>query len=359
MLKLKITPAEYGDCLWVEYGNPVSPRRILIDAGLATVYNNYLKPELSKLTKADRQNFELLVCTHIDADHIGGVLKLIEESNITGFKAKQVWFNGFQHLPDEAPGTLGPVQGEKLTELLLKQRWNWNAAFNGNSVMVGPEGELPRIRLDGGLILTLLSPNSDKLTQLKPVWEQVCRKAGLDPNSSDANSTNETTEGTKLLSGSSPDIDSLADEKFLPDNSKANGSSIAFMLEFEGHNILLAGDAHSDLLLATLKRWSPNSKPSFDVFKLPHHGSSANISSALVKNVDCKSWVFSTNGKKFEHPDQQAIARIIKYSASPQLIFNYRTQQNILWDNRLLRKQYGYTTLYPPVGTEGIEINFD
>ena len=44
MLKLEMLPAEYGDCLWIEYGDSRAPRRILVDAGLSSVYKDISSP---------------------------------------------------------------------------------------------------------------------------------------------------------------------------------------------------------------------------------------------------------------------------------------------------------------------------
>lgn len=70
-------------------------------------------------------------------------------------------------------------------------------------------------------------------------------------------------------------VDALAAEKTKGDHSKANGCSIAFMLEYQGKKFLLSGDAHADLLEAELKRLGASkAKPlSVDLFKIPHHGS--------------------------------------------------------------------------------------
>jgi len=358
MFRLEILPAEYGDCLWIEYGDPGSPRRVLIDGGLAGSYADYLKPKLMALPDAERKAFELMVCTHIDADHIGGTLRLFEEAGETGFRAKEVWFNGYRHLPDEAPETLGPVQGEALTSMLVKPEWNWNKSFGGGAVAVPEAGALPRIELAGGLTLTVLSPNAEKLANLKPVWEKECEKAGLKPGIAVTEEPEEVAEDIALLGGGPPDVEALADERFSLDGSHANGSSIAVMAEFEGRKLLLSGDAHPDVLVATLPRWSPDAKPTFDVFKLPHHGSKANVNAEVVKAIDCASFVFSSNGKRFKHPNQQAVARVIKYGGSPELVFNYRSAFNEIWDNRALRDEYGYTTRYPERGAEGIAIEF-
>ncbi len=75
MLKLEMLPAGHGDCLWIEYGDPGNPRRVLIDGGTKGTYKKALRPKLQTLPD-DKRRFELLVVTHIDADHIAGALEL-------------------------------------------------------------------------------------------------------------------------------------------------------------------------------------------------------------------------------------------------------------------------------------------
>jgi glyoxylase-like metal-dependent hydrolase (beta-lactamase superfamily II) len=144
MLKMEMLLAGHGDCLWVEYGDSKATRRVLIDGGATGTYKRALRPKLLALPERDR-SFELLVVTHIDADHITGVLELLEDKD-TGFRAKDIWFNGYRHLPDENPATLGPVQGEMLTDLLVKPGMTWNGKFDKAAVAVPDEGALPRFR---------------------------------------------------------------------------------------------------------------------------------------------------------------------------------------------------------------------
>ena len=39
MFTIEMLPAAYGDCLWIEYGDRRSPRRILIDGGISGTYD--------------------------------------------------------------------------------------------------------------------------------------------------------------------------------------------------------------------------------------------------------------------------------------------------------------------------------
>ena len=88
-----------------------------------------------------------------------------------------------------------------------------------------------------------------------------------------------------------------------------------------------------------------------DAFKIAHHGSKKNTSIDLVKAVKCKNWIISTNGKQFDHPDQEAIARVVKYGTKNQtLLFNYRTDFNDMRDNAALKKKYDFSIQYPEQG---------
>jgi phosphoribosyl 1,2-cyclic phosphodiesterase len=73
VLEIEMLPAREGDCLLLSWGAGASPYRILIDGGRAQTYSS-LKRRLSNLPSTKRE-FELLVITHIDRDHIEGALR--------------------------------------------------------------------------------------------------------------------------------------------------------------------------------------------------------------------------------------------------------------------------------------------
>ncbi|HEX4496997.1 MAG TPA: MBL fold metallo-hydrolase [Thermoanaerobaculia bacterium] len=354
MLKLEMLAAGHGDCLWLEYGDPAHPRRVLIDGGTKSTYARALRPKLGALS-ADQRRFELMVVTHIDADHIAGSLELLSDAS-ADFHPREIWFNGFRHLPDEAPKTLGPVQGELLTDRILASKTRWNGAFDEAAVVVPAAGPLPRVELEGGLALTLLSPTLDRLAALKPKWEDAVRKAGLDPERKAA----EESVGPELLGGDGPpDVEALAQSPFSEDTAAPNGSSIALLAEFEGRRLLLAADAHPGVLKASLDRLAAGGKTRLDACKLSHHGSKANTSPALLRALDCPVYLFSTNGDYFKHPDREAVARVIKLGGlKPSLHFNYRTDYNTRWDHQPLRDEYGYSTVFPAADETGLTLEW-
>src|ERR1700687_5538080 len=155
-------PAGYGDCLWIEYGeDQTRPHRVLIDGGTPASFGA-LSARLKRLPEKSRQ-FELFVITHIDSDHIGGALPLLDRRAELSVQFDDVWFNGYIHIQPGFDDVLGPVQGEKLTKHIVDQKLAWNAAFKNRGVVVSDRGALPTKVLPGGLKLTLLSPTWQEL----------------------------------------------------------------------------------------------------------------------------------------------------------------------------------------------------
>ena len=75
---LDVLPAGHGDALIVTHGPRSRRRRILIDGGPAPNYEEGLRAHLLSLPESQRR-FDLAIVTHIDADHIDGMLKLMQD----------------------------------------------------------------------------------------------------------------------------------------------------------------------------------------------------------------------------------------------------------------------------------------
>jgi hypothetical protein len=359
MFKLEMMPAGHGDCLWIEYGDLKTPHRVLIDGGPAPTYPR-VKARIEALPPRSRE-FDLLIITHVDADHIEGVVRLLGDTTL-GAKFGEVWFNGWKHLPDPNNDKLGPVHGEYLTALLEKGGHAWNVSFKGNAVRVPDQGTLPRVTLPGGMTLTLLSPTNQQLIKLRPKWNAEVRKAGLEPGG--AAEALEHLAGNRRLQ---PDalgdlkVAALAAKPFASDHSEANGSSIAVLAEYGGKSCLLTGDAFAPVLVESIQRLVDErgvERLRLDAFKIAHHGSQGNLSKELLNLFRCPRYLFSTNGKIFNHPDPESVARVIMHGGKkPSLYFNYRSEENEMWDNERLWKQHDFTVFFPPKGKEGMEVD--
>lgn len=348
MIRIELLPASFGDCILVEYGKRTVEHRILIDAGLAETYTDYLKPRLAKI--APTVPLELLVVTHIDRDHIRGILPLLREKKPT-IAAKDIWFNGYPQISDD----LGVAEGEALGDLLKKSRLPWNVAFGGKAVMVPPRGALPKKKLAGGATLTLVSPYREQLIALEGVWKSDAlgtwdrKPASRSPVSDEPDDILGKRPALKSLSAAK--IAQLASLPFKEDKKEPNGSSIAFLFEHGKKRILFAADAHPTAMLQSLNRLSPSKKVSLDAFKLSHHGSMNNLSPALLDKVDCTTFLVSSNGSSFGHPHPETLARIVARTgrgrSKTSLQFNYKSDYTKVWSTSATRAHYAYETIYP------------
>lgn len=85
IFELEALRARHGDCLILHYGPEDDPQRILIDGGPAKVYEPSLRPRLEELRREALERgqkqlrFRMLLVSHIDDDHINGVLELLGE----------------------------------------------------------------------------------------------------------------------------------------------------------------------------------------------------------------------------------------------------------------------------------------
>lgn len=61
---------------------------VLIDGGTSTTYQQTLKKELKHIPFID-----IVVLTHIDADHIGGLIKLVKNVQFAPDSIGRYWFN--------------------------------------------------------------------------------------------------------------------------------------------------------------------------------------------------------------------------------------------------------------------------
>ncbi|MEH3036198.1 MAG: MBL fold metallo-hydrolase [Sphingomonas adhaesiva] len=326
VFRLEAMPAREGDALLLSYGGSEHDlRHVVIDAGRSSTG----KALAAHLVGQGIARIEALVVTHVDADHIEGTLDFLKAVRAK-VEIADVWFNGYRHLSDVEE--LGAAQGEDLTALIALL--SWNRVVDGGAIRVAPDGAPMRLPpLAGGLEMTVLSPDAAKLRKMIPVWERECSKAGIVPGEGRSDEA-PTPVGFEHMGGEM-DVETLAATWTKDDTAPANGTSIALLAEFGGKRILLGADAHPDLLTASLKRLDGGARVRLDLMKVPHHGSQANVTSALLAAVDCRDFLISTDGSKFGHPDDVAVARIVaSRKDGVRLWFNYRKPRTTAWETR-------------------------
>ena len=353
IFRIEMLPALHGDCIFIEYGKAPHPRRMLIDGGPIGAYDA-LEARINSMSAADRR-VELAVMTHVDTDHVDGLLRLFANKPLP-LDVQDVWFNGWRHLV-ESHGALGGNQGEYLSALLVRRFRSdqWNGAFKGEAVVVHDKKPLPEHTLEGGMKITLLSPTPTTLAKMREAWKDDLGSA-MKPGDLDAawqrfarKKIYQPDEGPVC---SSP-FDGLIEKQIKVDQAAANGSSIAFLAEFEGRSCLFLADAHHDVISESLKRLlkqRDESRLKVDAVKVPHHGSAGNISDELLSLIESPRFLFSTNGAIFKHPDKEAVERIIVRSAhkSPTLFFNYLSETTKCWQDKKLQDRLKYRAEYNP-----------
>ncbi len=395
MFRIEMLPAAHGDCLWIEYGTGREVHRILIDGGPAHTYPK-LRERILHLPADDRR-FDLLVVTHIDADHIEGIIRLLRDAQTLNCRFERIWFNGRDQInavPDPAGEPLGATQGEYLGILINDYQKAvggdvWNVGFADGIIGIDPEtGSLPEpYDLPGGCRLTVLSPDFDRLLELKDRWRDELDEARV--VSGDVDTLRRKLEANRHLKplgdvlGAEdepmddrfeiPDPDGRdsfldlpdvlggdgehgGDAAFGSDSSRANGGSIALLLEYPADaprvKMLLAGDAWPSVLEASITKLLGNDTRRLKLtsFKIPHHGSVGNVTESLLRRLSCKHYLVSTSGATFRHPHARAIELLLEKHngrAIPRLHFNYLTGTTEPWAGGSKDPDRRFITFHP------------
>jgi len=346
-VRLDMLPGIDGDALLLQYtvppGRPgAGTRRILIDGGRAGSYALFA-PRLAG-PDGNRPALDLVVVTHVDQDHVLGILALLDDPDRP--EIRDVWFNGYDHLVGDGFEHFGPRDGELLTDAIEHQQLGWNAAFARRSILAGRSAE----PFGDGSVFTVLSPDRDQLRRLEPVWAKECARHGLIPG---VDPVPPAPSGFEAFG--SPDIEALAATPFSPDSSRTNATSIGFLFEYSGVRLVFTGDGGDARLAASLRPLAEaaGGRLRIDALKVAHHGSAANLSRELLDLIDCPRYLISTSGARHNHPDAVAIARILKYGGDhKELVFNY-AERAADWDVAAWRQRYGYTVRGPDPGADG------
>ncbi len=323
-MKIKFLKANNGDAILIHFREGSIKRNILIDGGTGSTYSKKLrnKPtpqDLQKAIQAIKENGEsidLLILTHVDDDHIGGILKWFSKDFDALDLIKNVWFNSGRTIHKFFEGEknynnsleLNRVlstdtsirQGVDFEDFLLSKPGVWEEKV----VIAGQKLSL------FGIDFQILSPDEDRLRNLKGKWENK------QPDSLDTTRKNDYNKSITQL---------IQDDFFKEDTSIHNGSSISFILTYNNKNYLFLADAFPSVIVSSLEilGYSEQSKLECEFVKVSHHGSKANSSYELLKFINSKKYIISTNGAKHSHPNKQFIARLINYQNDCEIYFNY------------------------------------
>ena len=257
----------------------------------------------------------------------------------------------------EGEKQISAEQGTSLGALLLNGNYSWNSDFNKKAVCI----ENKRfINVDEDSQIILLSPNTEKLDNLKTLWKSELTKYDLKYSKEDGELYDDAFEmlltwvkesqvkNIQVISSNRMQITELLSSVPIEDKTPTNGSSIAFILKIKEKSLLFLADSHPGLILKSLVEYQSEGIIKFDSIKVSHHGSFNNISRELLEKMDSGIFIFSTNGNKHNHPDKETIAHIVgrKTEFERKLFFNYKTLNSEYFNNKDWMKAYNYSIHY-------------
>jgi beta-lactamase superfamily II metal-dependent hydrolase len=324
LFTLEALDATFGDALLLHYGTKSAPKLIVIDGGPSKVYQNTLRKRLMEIRNArtpeDTLKLRTIMISHIDNDHIVGILDLmreIEAAEQAGqdppFDAPSLWFNSFDDLVKPvgvsslSPAAAGVAavdmnvlvaspssfkdedtrviaaavpEGRRLRQIALGLDWNLNPDFEdlGGLVVAPANGKLTR-SMGSGLSFTVAGPMRAEFDALRNRWADTVQKLKKKGKISAADITAEAVA-------------------FL-DESVANLSSIAVLAESGGKTMLLTGDARGDKVEDGLEASGLLKKEKtlhVDLLKVPHHGSDRNVAKSFFERITAAHYVISADG---------------------------------------------------------------
>jgi hypothetical protein len=339
IFSLDVRRARKGDCLLLHFGSKDEPGLIVIDGGPRGVYAPHLKPRLQQiraargLSREEPLGVDLLMVSHVDDDHIQGLLDLTKELREEQAAGRPLpltvfglWHNSFDDLIDNPPQELTAAfrsqfgaasmagglpddatieaededldeesivaslkvlasieQGFRLRGDAAALAFPPNPEFDGKLIMA--RKETGPLEIAPGLAFTVAGPMQAELAKLHrkhEAWLKKLKKEGKSPSAALA---------------------------AYVDRSIPNLSSIVVLAEAGGRRMLLTGDARGDKILKGLELIGALKKGRamhVDLLKVPHHGSANNLDDDFFARITAEHYVFSGNGEH-GNPERAAL----------------------------------------------------
>jgi beta-lactamase superfamily II metal-dependent hydrolase len=350
-MKLKIFDGFDGDCMLLESADG---RRILCDGGRSTSMRENVRGELTKLRKA-KQGIDVVYVSHVDADHITGVLALLQDEldwRIHDHRVKNglkksppkaprppvigtVWHNAFRDQVDEndvdqiasllaaavptlngtgvkalesAATQLGDLSLAVADALKVSQLISPNLLDIPVNKLPGKSGK-PKLLMQrknqaafklGSLDITIVGPGRKELQDLARGWNNWLKDNTEAVKAIRARMKKRVDEFSNgNLNGLLFD---LREWNGIPDFkgvTAPNIASLMMMVEEGGKRILLTGDGQQDFILEGLEAtgFMPHGGAiHVDVLKVQHHGSENNLDKNFCRHVSADHYVFCGNG---------------------------------------------------------------
>lgn len=380
MLRIRNYPAGNGDAFLLS----ADGANVLVDGGYAQTFVEHIQPDLLELASRG-EHLNLVIATHIDADHISGLIKLLaingKSTNPKVVAINEVWHNSLRSLTtanqaairpadklildainrrghpaqvatlSDEPKEISARQGSSLASLIHRGEYRWNDHEGTISISVE---HTPMFQIAGGNI-RVIGPTQQRLDGLLMWWRKRLRQMGYN---GPTGAGDEIDDAFELIcehacesAVSRPILVSAREREALediydPDVSITNGSSIVTIIELGGARVLMLADAWAEDVVPVLRILQSNGESMlFDAIKISHHGSLRNTSPDLLRLVDAPRYIVSSNGNAHGHPDIEVLAAIVDRPASfsRALYFNYPTPASALLSNHVSKSGASFT----------------
>ena len=325
MLRFEALNAKHGDAFLLQFGKGTIRRLWIIDGGPRGTWK-HLRRRLEDIKgEAEELTVDLAMLSHVDDDHVAGVLDMMKSITSTGKAAakyldiRRFWHNSFSDLV----GSEAEMQRATASLTAIKQK-----------VTAALSNAQPELRVDGGMLdgrAIAVFASIDQGRELRDYLEQL-KLSGNDPfggtisSKSGRKPVNEATvtvlgpiaerleafrtEWKKTVARGASIASLFRDDL---DESPTNLSSLVLLVEIDGKKILLTGDARGDDIVKGFKVAMPHAQlpMKLDILKMPHHGSDRNMTEAFLKAFPADHYVISADGK-YGNPDADTVKAIVQ-----------------------------------------------
>lgn len=351
-----------GDCIVIRLVKDDGKQYvIMVDCG------KYTTPLKKYLQDTLQNHIDLLIATHIDGDHIQGMVTMLKENK--GLTIKKIWYNCYRR-----KNTVGTVELNEQQKAIIKEIQKALPveidAINYREISASQGKTLARTILENEKLkkvweiecitcemkdfdlpegfgkIVILAPKQEALKAIDNKFRDTFDKYFMQVWNENIESGEELQEllirmidayqdkfGEKLISARiNPVYDAAyvreqAKEETI-DDSDTNYSSIAFILECGEHKIAMLGDAFANTLEECIDyKYKNKPKPLLcDAIKVSHHGSNANNSKALFECINSHLY-FISGGKGERYPTWGTFGRIAetyKDEQIKQIVFSHR-----------------------------------
>src|SRR4051794_21736003 len=212
VFSLEALAAFHGDALLLHYGDSAHPQTVLIDGGPGQTYHTALRPRLRALRQqlvdagalaaGEPLPLALAMVSHIDDDHIGGMLALTQDTDgglglpgqASWVDAAEFWLNSFDDVAGAggAPAALVPPaadehamaavvasvpQGRSLRGQVQALGWPLNPAPPAiDGLVQAPDHGGRTVALDGDTSLLVVAPQAGDVARFRAEWDKQMQK---------------------------------------------------------------------------------------------------------------------------------------------------------------------------------------